>query len=154
MSSELRIEKIENSEEVTFSLSGNIDEDTQLDELVCNDKRKIIFDLNNIAMINSCGIRTWVEFQNRIDASVQIVYKNCPQVIIEQINIIKGFVKEGGIIESFYAPYYDNENDEEVKILLKPSEIVDCKAPVKTNDDGDELEFDEIELQYFNFLKK
>jgi len=105
-------------------------------------------------MINSCGIRDWVEFQKNIDDSVQIIYQNCPQVIIEQINIIKGFIKEGGIIESFYAPYYDEKNDKEIKILITPDEVVDGKAPVKKNEDGEELDFDEIELQYFNFLKK
>ena len=104
-------------------------------------------------MINSCGIRDWVEYQKRIPDQVKIVYSKCPQVIIEQINIIKGFIREGGIVKSFYAPYYDENNDQEVKILITPSEVVDLKAPEKKNDDGDILEFDEIELQYFNFLK-
>jgi hypothetical protein len=69
------------------------------------------------------------------------------------MNIVAGFIHPNGRIESFVAPYYDETNDEEIKILLTPEEIKDGKAPLKTNDAGEALEFDEIELQYFNFLK-
>ena len=74
-------------------------------------------------------------------------------MIVEQLNIIKGFIKPGGIVESFFAPYYNDAKDEEVKLLITPDEVVDNKAPAKKDSDGNELEFDEIELQYFNFLK-
>ncbi len=154
MKSSLDIKKIEDAGTVTFELSGKIDEDSKLESMLVDSAKKIIFNLDKIKMINSCGIRDWIEFQRKIDDSVQIVYQNCPQVIIEQVNIIKGFIKEGGVVESFYAPYYDAENDKEMKILLTPDEVVDNKAPVKKNANGTELEFDEIELQYFNFIKK
>ncbi|MCB9091402.1 MAG: hypothetical protein H6621_09800 [Halobacteriovoraceae bacterium] len=154
MNSHLDIKKVENSDSVTFFLSGQIDEDAKLDSMLVDSFKIVIFNLDKVDMINSCGIREWVEFQKKLDSKIHIVYQNCPQVIIEQVNIIKGFIKEGGVVESFYAPYYDPENDEEIKILLTPDEVIDCKAPVKKNKNGTELEFDEIEMQYFNFLKK
>ena len=69
------------------------------------------------------------------------------------MNIVKGFIKEDGIIESFYAPYYSEDNDEEIKILIKPDQVIDGKAPIIKSDSGETLEFDDIEAQYFNFLK-
>ncbi len=154
MNSSLTFEKEEFPDYVIFNISGQIDEDADLGSMTVDGKTKVIFNLNDVTMINSCGIRDWVEFQKNIDDATEIVYRNCPQVIIEQLNIIKGFIKSGGVVESFYAPYYDEKNDKEIKILLTPSEVVDGKAPVKKNEDGEELDFDEIELQYFNFLKK
>lgn len=154
LNSSLEIKKTEDSDSVTFSLSGQIDEDANLETMLVDCVKKVIFNLDKIDMINSCGVREWVEFQKQIDNKVQIVYQKCPQVVIEQLNIIKGFIKEGGVVESFYAPYYDEQNDKEIKILLTPDEVINHKAPVKKNESGAELEFDGIELQYFNFLKK
>ena len=153
MSSSLTVEIEEQGDQVTYHLSGQIDEDANLEQMVDNTKSKIIFDLDQVKMINSCGIRDWGEFQNKIYDSIKIIYLRCPQVIVEQLNIIKGFIKEGGVVESFYAPYYNNKTDSEVKILLKVDEVEGTSAPVKFDEHGNELEFDEIELQYFNFLK-
>ena len=40
-----------------------------------------------------------------------------------------------------------------MKVLLKTDQIIDGKAPLMKNDNGDELEFDGIEATYFKFLK-
>ena len=69
------------------------------------------------------------------------------------MNMVKGFLSENAKVISFYAPYYDEEADEEVKVLLKTDQIIDGKAPLMKNDNGDELEFDGIEATYFKFLK-
>ena len=153
MSSQFDFKKNQQGDEIIFELSGQIDEDADLAKLDFSEAKSIEFNLNDISLINSCGIRDWVEFQKTIPESVQISYSHCPQVIIEQINIIKGFIREGAKVKSFYAPYYDEANDQEIKILITPEEVVNQKAPVKKNEKGDLLEFDEIELQYFNFLK-
>ena len=152
MSSNLNVTKVEDENQVEFQLSGQIDEDADLSQLATQ-KEKIIFDLENISLINSCGIRDWVEYQSSLPAASNIIYRKCPQVIVEQLNIIKGFIKEGGEVESFFAPYYNDAKDEEVKLLITPAEVIDSKAPAKKDEAGNELEFDEIELQYFNFLK-
>ncbi len=152
MSSQLKIEQIQQGDQTIVVFSGGIDEDSSF-ENVPKLNSKITFDLSNVQKINSCGIREWIKFQDELDPNLKITYRGCSQVIVEQMNIIKGFVRAGGVIESFYAPYFDEENDEEVKILITPKEVVDGKAPVKKNAEGVELKFDEIEAQYFNFLK-
>ena len=153
MSDGLKIElKQVDGKDVVF-FSGAIDEDSDFSSLDGKLKSEVVFDLNKIELINSCGIRDWIKFQDTLESGLKIIYRNCPQVIIEQMNIVKGFVKAGGEIESFYAPYYDENEDKEYKLLLTPSEVVGGKAPAKKSDNGDELEFDDIEAQYFNFLK-
>jgi len=147
----IELKQVDGKEVVFFS--GAIDEDSDFSSLDGKLKSEVIFDLNEIELINSCGIRDWIKFQDTLESSLKIIYRNCPQVIIEQMNIVKGFVKAGGEIESFYAPYYDENADKEYKLILSPSEVINGKAPIKKNEDGEELDFDDIEAQYFNFLK-
>ena len=152
MSSELIIETHEEDDCTEYKLTGSIDEDSNF-ESISVAKNQIVFNLEEVSLINSCGIREWIKFQDTIDINCKISYKNCPQIIVEQMNIIKGFVRSGGNIVSFFAPYYDEKSDTEIKKLIKPIDVIDGKAPIFKNDDGALLEFDDIEAQYFNFLK-
>ena len=144
--------KIETKDNGTYLLEGEITEDADLGFFEKASSQEILLDLNQVTFINSCGIRDWIEAQAKFQGH-KIVYENCPQVIVEQMNMVKGFIANGGEVKSFYAPYYNEKTDQEVKILIDPSEVKDSKAPVKKADDGTELEFDDIELQYFSFLK-
>lgn len=149
----LKIELKEIGSEIEAIFEGQIDEDADFSPITGKSADTMIFNLEKVHLINSCGIRDWIEFQKTLPESMSIIYRKCPQVIVEQLNIVKGFVRENSSIESFYAPYYNEEKDEEIKALLTPGEVVDGKAPVLKDDKGNELEFDEIEAQYFSFLK-
>lgn len=152
MSEKTNIKITESSEnKVEFELQGQIDEDFE-GELISDNKKEImIFDFNNVTMINSCGVREWITLLGKISTS-KIQYKNCPQIVIEQINMVHGFIPPNATIESFYAPYYSENSDKVYKQLLKSKDVIDMKAP-KVSVDGEELEFDAIEAQYFQFLK-
>lgn len=148
---QIKIEKEDNKDIVSFA--GSIDEDSDFSPMEGLTKTEVILDLELVNFINSCGIREWIKYQEQLDPKIKLIYRKCPQVIVEQMNIVKGFVKAGGVIESFYAPYYDESTDTEVKKLIAPSDVKDNKAPVVKNADGNDMEFDDIEAQYFNFLK-
>src|SRR5665647_2893632 len=66
---------------------GCIDEDADFKELLGLEQRHITFDFNQVSMINSCGIREWIKFLERIPEKSTMTYTNCPQIIIEQINM-------------------------------------------------------------------
>jgi len=149
----LKVDLVESEGKHILYFSGAIDEDSNFDNIDLQNLSEVTFDLEGIQLINSCGIREWIKFQDQLSKTIFITYKNCPQIIVEQMNIIKGFVKDCGTIESFYAPYYDEESDTEVKILITPSEVIEGKAPLKKNENAKDLEFDDIEAQYFSFLK-
>jgi anti-anti-sigma regulatory factor len=153
MKTSLTIKVDESSDKTIVYFAGHINEDADFSTALIGKPNGLILDFANILFINSCGIREWIQFQDKLPNHTQLIYRNCPQVIVEQMNIIKGFVRKGGIIESFYAPYFDEENNEELQILITPDDVKDGKAPRRLNKEGHELEFDEIEAQYFNFLK-
>ncbi|MBL7663530.1 MAG: hypothetical protein JNM93_00240 [Bacteriovoracaceae bacterium] len=140
---------------VTVQFKGSIDEDATFQEIEKIKANQYNFDFEELKMINSCGIREWIKFIEKLPATAKVIYQKCPQIIIEQMNMVHGFIRKGAEIESFYAPYYDEESDTEHKILLNTADIKNGKAPkIKSPDSGKEMEFDAIEDQYLRFLKK
>jgi hypothetical protein len=142
------------ADEAHIELVGVIDEDVVFDKIQNLKMNHYIFDFNKVSMINSCGIREWIKYLQELEGA-QIKYLNCPQIIIEQVNMVHGFIRKGILVESFYAPYFCTECDTDKKILLKNSEVLQFKAPVKQcNTCKNDLEFDAIEKQYFSFLSQ
>lgn len=142
-------------DELNVELIGCIDEDADFKELVGLEQKTISFDFDKITMINSCGIREWIKFLESIPEKTNIVYKSCPQIIIEQINMVHGFFRKGASIESFYAPYYCESCGKENKIHVKADQVKNRKAPkMECPKCGEEMDFDAIEAQYFSFLGK
>lgn len=142
-------------DELRLELSGAIDEDADFKELAGLEQKSISFDFEKVTMINSCGIREWIKFLESIPSDTKILYRNCPQIIIEQINMVHGFFRQGASIESFYAPYYCESCGKEAKILLKADQVKNRKAPeMPCPVCNKKMDFDAIEGQYFGFLGK
>ena len=155
MSDKLKI-KIENKgEEVLIQFAGPIDEDSSFEDISKLSSQKIVFDFENVSLINSCGIREWINFIEALDSGISFSYINCRQIIIEQINMVKGFIREGSRVDTFYAPYYCETCDDEYKIHLNHNDIVDSKAPKVScpKCSKEDIEFDAIEEQFFQFTK-
>lgn len=152
MSQKLSINFRITGDEVHVELIGVIDEDATFDKIQDLKMSKFVFDFNKVNMINSCGIREWIKYLQELEGA-DIIYLNCPQIIIEQVNMVHGFIRKGIVVESFFAPYFCANCDTEKKILLKNVEVAHSKAPVKQcNTCKSDLEFDAIEKQYFSFL--
>jgi len=135
-------------------ISGMIDEDFKYDDLLGIKGTNINFDFNGITTINSCGIREWVGLLNKLPVAVNITYENCPQVIIEQLSMVKGFIRDNIKVKSFFAPYFCEACDKEVQYLILINEVQNLKAPKKScpNCNAEDIEFDNIEQQYFRFI--
>ena len=155
MGSKLRLETQIVNDTATILLKGSIDEDADFKELNDLDAKIYEFDFENVDTLNSCGIRGWISFVEKIPDTKKVVYKNCPQIVIEQISMVFGFIKEGALIESFYAPYFCPNCDEEKKDRLLTKNIQNQKAPKMLCEKcNNEMEFDDIETQYFSFLNR
>lgn len=154
MSEKLSIATRITGNEAHVAFEGVIDEDANFDKIKSLGMSQFVFDFNNVSMINSCGIREWIKYLDNL-GEAKIIYMNCPQIIIEQVNMVHGFIRKGVVVDSFYAPYFCTSCDTGKKILLKSSEISGFKPPVKhCNTCKGELEFDAIEKQYFSFLSQ
>ncbi len=142
-------------DELNVELIGAIDEDADFQELIGLEQKTINFDFDKVTMINSCGIREWIKFLEKIPEKTHIIYNSCPQIIIEQINMVHGFFRKGASINSFYAPYYCEKCEKENKVHLKSEQVKNRKAPkMECPKCGEDMDFDAIEAQYFSFLGK
>jgi len=141
---------------VKFSFEGCIDEDFHCENLVSKNPAELHIDFNDVKVINSCGIREWVNFIEKLGPAVPIKYNNCPQIIVQQINMVDGFLSANASVETFFAPYFCEECDSEHVILLKGSDVATGAAPTQKCPDcnaSEDMEFDAIEKQYFHFLE-
>lgn len=147
----------ESDGKLLFGFSGQIDEDANFDSANIASATEIEIDLENVSAINSCGIREWIKWIKSANQANTIVYKNCPKVIVDQINMVAGFLPDNGRVESFYVPYYSEETDEEKMILFKSGVEYnggEINPPAEVKDSsGEEMEMDIIEAKYFKFLK-
>lgn len=155
MSQKFDVELTINNGVASVKLAGRMDEDMDLEKIKAVSEPQVNFDFKEVESINSCGIRDWINFLGEIPKSHGIIYKNCPQVIIEQMNMVKGFLPSNSKIESFFAPFFCEACEHEEKILLTPEQINDKKAPhdiscPKCSSVG--MDFDAIAAQYFHFL--
>lgn len=137
-----------------ISLSGAINENFKYDDVDVITQPNVQIDFQEVVLINSCGVRELINFIKNFE-NQNLIYINCPRVIMNQFNSVKGLVPKNSKIKSFYAPYYGAISDSEMDIKLYAHEIISCKAPKKTNlDTGEELIFEEVEEIYFRFIKE
>lgn len=155
---QLSVDKQQSGEEVVLSFKGHIDEDAQFSQVDVAGAKVVKIDLDSVEAINSCGIREWIKWIRTVPESSQIVYKKCPKIIVDQINMVDGFLPQNGKVESFYVPYYSDDSGNEKMVLFTEGKEFsgnEVNAPEAIKDeDGSEMEMDVIEAKYFKFLRK
>jgi anti-anti-sigma regulatory factor len=153
-----QVDKRKDGANLVVNLSGSIDEDAILASVAFDGAQSIILDLEKVSAINSCGIREWIKWLKAAPAGSQIVYRNCPKIIVDQINMVAGFLPENGRVESFFVPYFNEGSGAEKMVLFRRgTEFKDGEVnpPKEVKDAGGEpMEMDIIEAKYFKFIKK
>ena len=152
---DIKIEK--SGSQFNVQVNGTIDEDVDFNAFPLAGASQVNMNLENVKSINSCGIREWIKWLS-VAQGAGVTYANCPKIIVDQINMVQGFLPAGGKVTSFYVPYYADETGEEKNVLFKfgteynensvtpPAKVVDSS--------GKETEMDVVEAKYFKFIKK
>src|SRR6185312_6320787 len=141
-----------------LKISGGVDEDANFQPVELGGANAVILDLSGVTAINSVGIREWIKWVKAFPTTVQLSVRQCPKIIVDQINMVAGFLPPGTRIESFYVPYYSESTGNEKMVLFehgkefKDGGAIDFPAEVK-DDSGEPMEMDVIEAKYFKFLK-
>lgn len=156
--SQFKVDRNEASGQLTLSFHGQIDEDASFEGLTLDGAQQIELDLNGVESINSCGIREWIKWIRSAPAGSKISYQRCPKVIVDQINMVAGFLPENAKVASFYVPYFNEDSGSEKMVLFsegKEYQSGNVMPPqeVKDDDTGEAMEMDVIEAKYFKFLK-
>ncbi len=142
----------------TVEFTGEIDENSDFTELRRHLRGSVVFRLNGIKRINSCGVREWVNFVRDLPNVSELVFSHCSPAIVTQLNMIDNF-RGSASVRSFYAPYVcDSCNTEEERLL-----DVDTHFPSGPSADPPQflcercqrpLEFDDLPERYLSFLSE
>ncbi len=139
-----------------IKLEGVIDEDVDFSQYVINNE-KVTVNLSALKSINSCGIREWIKWFSQY-TKTHFDFQECPKIVVDQMNMVQGFLPAGSKVTSFFVPYFSDESGEEKNVLFVFGNHFDeqgsLKLPVVKTDSGDEMEPDVVEQKYFKFLKK
>lgn len=151
---EIKIDKSGSSAKIT--MSGVIDEDLDFSAYSLEGLGELSVYLGSVKSINSCGIREWIKwFGGAKNATIQ--FFECPKIIVDQINMVQGFLPSNAKVMSFYVPYYNDDSGSEKEVLFTyGKEYSDNELKLPTDikdDDGNEMEVDVVEAKYFRFIK-
>lgn len=154
---QLKINQQKAGQVLKLEFAGQVDEDATLGSVSLAGASQVDIDLGKITAINSCGIREWIKWIKTAGPDAKVVYRNCPKVIVDQINMVAGFLPTNGTVESFFVPYYcDGNGNEKMVLFSKGKEFgpggVKPPNPVKDEESGEEMEMDVIEAKYFKFV--
>src|SRR5262249_15170951 len=92
---------------LVLELKGSIDEDASFTNPDLGGSTAVVLDLEGINSINSVGIREWIKWmKGAFPSNLQLSVRRCPKIIVDQINMVSGFLPANAKVESFYVPFY------------------------------------------------
>ena len=141
---------------LVIEIAGNVDEDAGFQPPDLGASSAVVLDLGGVTAINSVGIREWIKWVKSMPSSIQLSVRRCPKIIVDQINMVAGFLPPGTKVESFFVPYYADSTGSEKMVLFQAGKEFDggqVNFPSEVKDDaGEVMEMDVIEAKYFKFL--
>jgi hypothetical protein len=150
----LRFEIAEDPEAVDYTVVGDIDENFRHKDVPRIAHNKIRIHLKDVGNFNSCGIREWIQLITDLSKGGALSFYECSVSSIDQINMVPNSLG-GGVVESFFAPYYCQCGQEHIKLINVREHLSTLKqliAPTFQCDCGRTLEFDALEESYFQFI--
>lgn len=145
------------SPEYKVVVTGVIDEDVDFNQFSLAGAKGVQMSLGGVKSINSCGIREWIRWVGSA-GTAPVVYSECPKIIVDQINMVQGFLPANGKVASFYVPFYSDDSGEDKSVLFSHgkefSESGLGTLPEVKDSAGKPMEMDVVEAKYFKFLKK
>ncbi len=154
----IQIHSQKNENILIYEFKGPIDEDAVFPQFDFADITDIVFNFDGVTVINSCGIREWIRWIRGIPENLSMKFLKCPKVIVDQMNIVDGFLPARSQLESFYVPYFCEACNAVTEILftagvefehaqVNPPQNISCTNCSKIS------ELDVIESKYFKFLQ-
>ena len=156
----MEITTAKRDEKFIAAFSGHLNEKANLRKLNVDDYEMVFLNFAEIKSVNSIGIKTWVDWVEWQREDTNFVFQELPPVLINTLNTVEGMLPFTSVCESFYAPYYNSENDISKNILLKLGENYtqqefDSSSIMTIKDEHNlTFEFDGIAKKYFKFLEK
>jgi hypothetical protein len=139
-----------------FKISGILDEDFVVEnqnEFNSPQLKLVNIDLEDLRLINSCGIREFIRFLNLFYSGSQINYLNCPVFFTYQLGMISGLITAHRSVYSFMAPYFSESDDEEKLLTFNTGEVKPEDLKTWVSPTGKIFTLDAAIEKFFYFFK-
>lgn len=137
------------------TLQGVITEDASL-ALLDPIQGPLEIHCGDVTRINSVGSKQWWHYFSGLrKQGVKLTFVGCPEVLIEQANMIPGMLLKHEVL-SFYASYFCDPCQKSRRVLIPMEAVardVEGLAHRPCPECSKEMDFDEIPEFYLGFLK-
>ncbi len=139
------------------ALSGQIDENATLVDLVGQLSSPVTFDLGLVSFINSMGVREWIRLLRALEAKqIEVRLARCSEAMVHQINMIVDALGHAQVA-SFFAPYACNSCGFETSLVVDvdahKEQLQELRAPDLPCPQCEEpMQFSEIAERYLAFF--
>lgn len=151
-----QIESREHAGKLLLFVSGVIDENADLSAITEARASDVEINMKGVRRINSFGVRAWIDVIRRIPKATRVVFVECPPPVIDQCNMVSGFLGHGKL-ESFYAPMTCEECDEQLEQLFETAKCTELGGKLPSTPCprcGRDMEVDDLEEQYLLFIRE
>lgn len=136
-----------------FVMRGAITEETDFSGVVSAAQDRVVLNLAGVLRINSCGVREWIGFLQRLtDKPATVELEQCSPVMVRQLSMI-ATMRGTASVSSILVPYFCEECDDERTTPLTITEGTMPSLPESTKcpDCGNEMELDDTPESYLAF---
>jgi len=145
--------KKDDSGRYIVTLSGAMDEESDLKSIFAELQGPTTFDLGGIERVNSMGIHLWIPLITELSNAHDVLIERIAYPMVLQANTVANLFGKARVTSCF-APYFSPAVHENFMVEVKADEVKDGTAPVKLcPESGEEMEFDELD-SYFYFLQR
>ena len=164
MDESLKIEQSKNGDQLHLVFRGDINENADFSDVSLVGAKEIVLDMAQIRLLNSVGLRSWLLWIKSFAGDSSLVFINCPRHVVDQMNILDGFLPLTARVESFLVPYYCEHCEKTDSVLAVRGKdymeaTADAKEGVTLPDEkpcphcNQQMEMDVLKDRYFSFLK-
>lgn len=144
--------------DVVISLSGTIDENDDLAAVAGVPPRgNVIVNCKEVLRINSAGVRNWLKYFTLLQQkNITIKFEQLTSPLVDQINSIQNFTC-GGEVVSVAVPFLCKKCTARTTMWMRTADLKRMSFPLATakcSKCGSSAAFDDIENEYFAFLKR
>lgn len=108
-----------NGDAIEVFLEGPISEKTEIFDIKIQNFKDIKLNMAKVTFINSIGVKNWISWTMKMATGAKLTLEECPYVIVNQVNIVHGFVPKSTVITSFFAPFLCDECSHEQVLKLE-----------------------------------
>lgn len=140
-----------------LTLTGEIDDQATLSDLVDNLGSDVVIDLRGVRFINSVGVREWIVFLGGLTGGgTRVTLRNCSEPMVHQMSMVVE-ARGSADVESFCAPFLCDDCASERSLVIDVAANLDelkaRRVPSQPCPDcGGTMRFDDFPNRYLLFL--